>query len=155
MWACKNCSKENRNDRDHCWHCGTPIDETTAKDDRPPSMLTRREKPSKAQAINDELQISPMLPRGGNEYVSSNFFVSALKVCAWMALIAGITGGIWLWSNAPDDIGVLKSLRVQFLANALALAIQGFVVWVLFNVVAAIAENVEIIREKISRETKR
>jgi hypothetical protein len=53
--------------------------------------------------------------------------------------------------QCPDDTGILKGLRVQYIANAISLAIEGFVVWVLFNVVAAMAENIEMIRQKISR----
>ena len=37
MWICKSCGKENRNDRDHCWNCPTPKDETAVTDERPPS----------------------------------------------------------------------------------------------------------------------
>jgi hypothetical protein len=152
MWKCKNCGKENQNNRTHCWSCETPIDETTVKDDRPPSPITGTKKVAENRATYDQLQISPILSSRRNEAASTDFFISALKIFAWVALIAGIIGCIWLWSNAPDDIGILKGLRVQYITNAISLAIEGFVVWVLFNVVAAMAENIEMIRQKISRE---
>jgi double zinc ribbon protein len=34
MWICVGCHTENRDDRDHCWHCGTGKDAICA--DRPP-----------------------------------------------------------------------------------------------------------------------
>ena len=101
---------------------------------------------------DDELQISPILPEGRDEPRSSNSLISALKVFAWVALIAGIIGAIVMWSNVPDDVGTLKSLRAQYLITGFASIIQGLAIWVLFKVVAMIAEKLESIHKKISFE---
>src|SRR5215216_6573370 len=94
---------------------------------------------------DDELQVSPILPQGRDESRSSNSLISALKVFAWVALIAGIIGAIVMWSNVPEGTGAQKILRAQYLITGFASIIQGFVVWALFKVVATIAENVEYI----------
>ncbi len=100
---------------------------------------------------NDELQVSPILPDGRDESRSSDSFISALKVFAWIALAGGIIGAVVMWSNVPEDSSALRVLRAQYLISGFALIIQGLVSWVLFKVVARMAESVESVRKTISR----
>jgi hypothetical protein len=108
MWICKNCGKENQNNRNHCWSCETRIDESPVKDDRPPTLITGTEKIAENRATYDQLQISPILSSRRNEAASTDFFISTLKIFAWVALVAGIIGCIWVWSNAPTTLVFLK-----------------------------------------------
>lgn len=100
----------------------------------------------------EERQLSSIPAQSRSENVSFDFFISALKIFAWVALIAGIIGSILMWTAIPDETRIPKGLRIQYIISAIALVIQGFVVWVLFYVVAMMAETLEDIRKKLTRE---
>ena len=36
MWKCLSCGKENRDNRNHCWHCSTPQGDTLSELAKPP-----------------------------------------------------------------------------------------------------------------------
>jgi len=73
-------------------------------------------------------------------------FSSALRVCGVIDLIAGIIGGLIIWSNAPPSYAGSSGL---YFGLAVAVAFQGFFFFVLFNVIAEIAESLRAILHKL------
>ncbi len=70
-------------------------------------------------------------------------FSTALRICGMIDLIAGIIGGIAVWDNAPTSYKGGSGFYMEF---ALGLAFQGLVFFVLFNVIADMADDLRTIR---------
>jgi hypothetical protein len=92
--------------------------------------------------------VSPTQPNKSAPKVSG--FSSALRVCAAVDLIIGILAVVGLLlilgkpASSQSEIGVVVMLVV---------ALQGFFFFVLFNVIAEIADSLRAILHKLSKRT--
>jgi hypothetical protein len=151
MWICKNCGKENQNEREHCWNCSSPKGETVV-DERPPSPfkthdaaaanLPISENPEAAHQPSESVRSSP----NSSSEASGLSFAGVLKACGVIDLIAGVIGGFYIWSNAPSSYSPSYS---YYIGLALAVGFQGVVLFALFNVIAEIAESLRAILHKL------
>ena len=150
MWTCENCGTEVDNDKlITCFNCGHGKDGATPVD---PETL------AEAKAIKATPGLAGKPPRQRSErssdasgYASS--YASALRVCGWVALVAGIIGFLLVLRSIPERPldGRAPSAAPQYLAVALAVAFQGAFAFVLCRVIAEIAEDVKLIRQETFR----
>jgi len=92
--------------------------------------------------------VSPTQPNKSAPKVSG--FTSALRICGVVDLIVGVIGviGVLIILNKP------VSSRAEFsLVVMLVVAFQGFFFFVLFNVIAEIAESLRAILHKLSERS--
>ncbi len=89
--------------------------------------------------------VSPTQPN--NSAPKASRFSSALRICAVIDLIVGIIGAIGVLIILK---GTVSSNSEIFLIIWLLTALQGFFSYVLFNVIAEIAESLRAILQKLS-----
>ncbi len=91
---------------------------------------------------------SPTQPNKSEPKTSS--FSSALRVCAVIDLIVGIIGAIGV---VIILMGTVSNRAYIFLLVWFVTALQGFFLYVLFNVIAEIAESLQAILQKLSERS--
>lgn len=74
---------------------------------------------------------------------------SALRICGFADLIAGLIGALVIWSNAPSSYSGTSGFYVGL---ALVVAFQGVVFCVLLNVIAEMSETLRAIAHKLSEK---
>jgi hypothetical protein len=77
-------------------------------------------------------------------------FSSALRICGFVDLIAGLIAALVVWSNAPSSYTGTSGLYVGL---AVALGFQGILLCVLFNVIAEISETLRAIAHTLSQKS--
>ena len=151
MWKCVGCGKDNQDNRDYCWSC------TTGRDGSPPRDLQAFEfaekrpvtQPSSSpqQPLSTPSQVSSQsLPSPIPETLASGF-ASGLRICGGVDLIVGIIGALVIMSNAPSEY---SGSRGYYFGLAIAVAFQGVLFCVLFNVIAEISETLRAILYRLS-----
>jgi hypothetical protein len=86
---------------------------------------------------------------------SQSRFIRSLRLCGGVSLLLGIVGALLVLWGMSQVYQLLPSgtstLYLTYdLAYAFLIALLGLVVFVLFNVLAGMAENLIAIREKLS-----
>ena len=150
MWNCRNCQKENKDDRKDCWHCSTPKgmikDETLAT----PSQETIL----KAQNITNQTPTSlsnresNLLHRYTDAYLIANVIISIgslIKtvgiVFAVLIFLTSFGLGAYATGNNGGSNGNQNGLATGFLlilfGGAIFACIVGFIYYVIGVIVSA------------------
>jgi hypothetical protein len=84
---------------------------------------------------------------------SRSRFILLLRLCSGVSLLLGISGAVYmLWVRSWVYEFFPSGTSTPYLTYAFLIAFSGFVVFVLFNVFAGMAENLITIREKLSNK---
>ncbi len=111
------------------------------------------EKNERKQRLTEQAQVAGESGRtvsptqANNSAPKASRFSSALRTCAVIDLIVGIIGAIGVLIILK---GTVSSKSEIFLIIWLLTALQGFFSYVLFNVIAEIAESLRAILQKLS-----
>jgi hypothetical protein len=79
-------------------------------------------------------------------------FSSALRICGFVDLVAGVIGAMVIWANAPSSYAGNSGF---YAVLATATAFQGVLFCVLFNVIAEMSETLRAILYKLSEKSDR
>jgi hypothetical protein len=97
---------------------------------------------------HEEAMRGSQIPHSEPPLSFSSGFSSALRICGFVDLIAGLIGALVVWSNAPSSHTGTSGLYAGF---ALALGFQGVLFCVLFNVIAEMSETLRAIAHRLSQ----
>lgn len=155
MWTCKNCSEVNGPDDGECRRCRAPKVEHA-----PAGGRVSEESREAGRQVSGGARIRQLFePTEGAESPPPStpsvqgkppqYFISVLKVCGTIDLVASIAIGALFILEAV----FFKGHGLSFFI-AVGLIFQGFVFYALLNVVGLMLENLIGIRELLSGETK-
>ncbi|MGH9872684.1 MAG: hypothetical protein ACRD9S_09475 [Pyrinomonadaceae bacterium] len=116
MWNCLGCGKENRDDRNHCWHCAT------SKDGCPPEEVEVFERVEKASqslpSLVSQQAVQPSLTPS-----SDGAEVKALMKRYWDAYVtARVSDG---YGDIIKIIGVVLAVLIALVTLLVASQISG------------------------------
>lgn len=141
MWVCKNCGTEIDNDKLlSCFNCGY------GKEGTPPADEATL---AEAKSIKANPR-APRTPSRSSGNLSTSGYVRALRLFGWVALIAGVVGGLAaLITSLSTHSDPKTGAGTYYFIIAIAVMFQGSFVFVMCHVVSEIAEDVLLIRSQI------
>lgn len=107
---------------------------------------TKREQQRFAEQAQVASESGKIVPQVAMPKPVVSGFSSALRICGVIDLIAGVIAGLIILNNAPP---AYREGSGFYVGLAVVVAFQGFFFFVLFNVIAEIAESLRAILQKL------